>query len=106
MAWKKYQLFTKLLFCFFVFRNTHDDSSSYDSSQPFSGASLLEKTGPRNVSAVDREFWDLLENARRQSEDEDNDSDDADNDEIELEEEDGKQESSTEISLVQYDELR
>ena len=96
-----------------VFRNTHD-SSSDDWGQPSaSGASWLEKTGPRNVKtgpkngkAVDREFWDLLENAKRQSEDDDNDSDDVDNDEKELEEEEGKQESSTETSLVQYDELR
>ena len=91
----------------FVFRNTYD-SSSDESSQPSSGASWLGRTGPKNVSAVDREFWDLLENARRQSEDEDNDNDDVDDDddEMELEEEDGKQESSTETSAVQYDELR
>ncbi|XP_020611720.1 galactose-3-O-sulfotransferase 4-like isoform X2 [Orbicella faveolata] len=87
-----------------LLRNTHD-SSSDDSSQPSSGASWLEKTGSRNVSAVDREFWDLLQNAKRQSEDESNDNDDVDDDEIELEEEDGKQESSTKTSHVQYDEL-
>lgn len=90
---------------FAVFRNTHD-SSSDGSSQSSSGASWLQKTDSRNVSAVDREFWDLLEDAKRQSEDEDKDSDDVDDDEIELEEEDGKQESSTETSLEQYDELR
>ena len=89
----------------FVFRNTYD-SSSDDSSQLSSGASWLGRTGPKNVSAVDREFWDLLENARRQSEDEDNDNDDDDDNEVELEEEDGRQESSTETSLIQYDELR
>lgn len=89
----------------FVFRKTYD-SSSDDSSQPSSGSSWLGRIGSKNVSAVDREFWDLLENARRQSEDEDNDNDDVDDDEMELEEEDGKQESSTESSLVQYDELR
>ena len=89
----------------FVFRNTYD-SSSDASSQTSSGASLLERTASKNVSAVDREFWDLLENARRQYEDEDNDNADVDDDEVELEEEDGKQDSSTETSLVQYDELR
>ena len=89
----------------FVFRNPYD-SSSDASSQPSSGASWLERTGSKNVSAVDREFWELLENARRQSEDEDNDNADVDDDEVELEEEDGKQDSSTETSLVQYDELR
>ena len=67
---------------------------------------MLERTASKNVSAVDREFWDLLENARRQSEDEDNDNADVDDDEVELEEEDGKQDSSTETNLVQYDELR
>ena len=90
----------------FVFRNTHD-SSSDGSSLPSSGAAGLQKTGSRNVSAVDQEFWDLLEDARRQSEDENNDNDDVDDDEREFEEEEGKQESSTAgTSLVQYDELR
>ena len=90
-----------------VFRNTYD-SLSDDSGQPSSGVSWPERTGPKNVSAVDREFWDLLENAKRQSEDEDNDNDDVvdDDDEMESEEEGGKQESSTETSHVQYDELR
>lgn len=88
---------------FAVFRNTQD-SSSDGSSQSSSGASWLQKADSKNVSVVDREFWDLLEDAKRQSEEEDKDSDDVDDDEIELEEEDGKQESET--SLEQYDELR
>lgn len=86
-------------------------SESGDSSESSSGAPWLEKTGSRNASAEDREFWDLLDNAKRQSEEDDinnddDDVDDNDDDEIEEDEEDGKQESSTETSTVQYDELR
>lgn len=99
---------------FFFFRNKHAfkrtaPSESGDSSQSSSGAPWLVKTGSRNVSADDRAFWDLLDDAKRQSEEDDinNDDDDVDDDdEIEVDEEDEKQESSTETSTVQYDELR
>ncbi|KAJ7379642.1 galactose-3-O-sulfotransferase 1 [Desmophyllum pertusum] len=75
-------------------------STSGDSSQSSSGAPRHEETGSRNVTDVDGEFWDLLNNAKQQSEEEE----DVD-EEAELDEEDEKQDSSTESSFVQYDEL-
>ena len=93
------------------FRNEHAfkktaRSEGGDSSQSFSGTPWLEKAGSRNVSDVDREVWDLVDDAEAQSEEDDIDDDDDIEEEIELDKEDGKQESSTETSTVHYDELR
>ena len=51
----------------------------------------------RNVRAVDREFEELLKDAKRQDEEDDDEESEA---------EDEEQEASTEASVIQYDELR
>ena len=101
-----HRLLFKIFFLIHFFRNKLARtktvrSTSGDSSQSSSGAPRHEETGSRNVTDVDGEFWDLLNNAKQQSEEEE----DVD-EEAELDEEDEKQDSSTESSFVQYDELR